>query len=73
MNSIMEDINSTLLVQQYRLYSELQSKSVSDEIYLSKLENEIARRSRISGVDLFSKIIDDSLIVKKRKKNEKAN
>jgi len=61
----MEDINSTSLVQQYRLYSELQSKSVNDEIYLSKLENEIARRSRISGVDLFSKIMEDGHIVKK--------
>ena len=67
MNSIMEDINSTLLFQQYRLYSELQSKSVNDEIYLSKLENEIARRSRISGVDLFSKIMDDGLYSEERK------
>ena len=67
MNYIMEDINSTSLVQQYRLYSELQSKSVNDEIYLSKLENEIARRSRISGVDLFSKIMDDGLYSEERK------
>ena len=67
MNYIMEDINSTSLVQQYRLYSELQSKSVNDEIYLSKLENEIARRSRISGVDLFSKITDDGLYSEERK------
>jgi hypothetical protein len=67
MNSIMEDINSTLLFQQYRLYSELQSKSVNDEIYLSKLENEIARRSKISGVDLFSKIMDDGLYSEERK------
>ena len=65
MNIILEDINSTLLVQQYRLSRELQSKSVNDEIYLSKLENEIARRSRISGVDLFSKIMEDGYIVKK--------
>ena len=65
MNIILEDINSTLLVQQYRLYRDLQSKSVNDEIYLSKLENEIARRSRISGVDLFSKIMEDGYIVKK--------
>jgi len=61
MNYIMEDINSTSLVQQYRLYSELQSKSVNDEIYLSKLENEIARRSRISGVDLFFKVSEDGV------------
>ena len=65
MNIILEDINSTLLVQQYRLYRELQSKSVNDEIYLSKLEHEIARRSRISGVDLFSKMMEDGYIVKK--------
>ena len=68
MNSIMENINSTLLVQQYRLYSELQSKSVNDEIYLSKLENEIARRSRISGVDLFSIIMDDGLYSEEKEK-----
>jgi len=38
------DLSDEYLVRTFQLYSELQSKSVSDEVYLSLLESEIERR-----------------------------
>lgn len=57
----IQNIDLKQLFDQYSLYRELQSKSVNDEIYLSRLENEIARRSKMYGVDLFLKLKDNDL------------
>lgn len=38
------DLSDEYLVRTFQLYSELQSKSVTDEVYLSLLDSEIERR-----------------------------
>jgi hypothetical protein len=42
------DLSDEYLVRTFQLYSELQSKSTFDEIYLTMLESEIERRREFS-------------------------
>lgn len=52
------DLSDEYLVRTFQLYSELQSKSVTDEVYLSLLESEIARRREFS----FNRAVIDELL-----------
>jgi hypothetical protein len=51
------DLSDEYLVRTFQLYSELQSKSTFDEMYLSLLESEIDRRREYS----FNKAAIDEL------------
>lgn len=42
------DLSDEYLVRTFQLYEELQSRSTFDEMYLSMLEDEIARRREMS-------------------------
>lgn len=52
-----QDLSDEYLVRTFQLYSELQSRSTFDEIYLSMLESEIARRREMT----FNRAVIDEL------------